>query len=133
MNWTKVLIAGLVSGIVLWLADFLMHGVILGPTYMKYPLFTQEQANPLHFLLVSVCMTLPAAVLFAKTVSCWGGGVMGGVKYGFWVGLILFFTTFYSPLVLEGFPYFLSWCQGGINLIGFVIVGVVLALIYKEG
>ena len=131
MNWTKALIAGVASGVALWLADFVMHGFIMGATYAKYPVFTQEAANPLHFLLVSVFITVFAAILFAKTRGSWGAGLKGGATYGFWLGMVSFFTTFYSPLVLEGFPYYLSWCQGGINLIGFVIVGVVLGLVYK--
>ena len=53
MNWSKALIAGVVAGIVLWLANFLMHGVIMAETYMKYPVFTQEQANPVWFLVIT--------------------------------------------------------------------------------
>ena len=57
----------------------------------------------------------------------------GGATFGFFLGLVAFFPNFYFSLVLEGFPYFLSWCWGGINLIDFVIAGVVLALIYRQG
>ncbi len=34
---------------------------------------------------------------------------------------------FYNTLVLDGFPYFLSWCQGGANLIGAVVLGAAQA------
>lgn len=132
MSWTKALVAGVVAGVVLWLADFVMHGVIMAQTYVKYPVFTQEQANPFWFLVISICITIPAALIFAKTRECWSAGVAGGATFGFFLGLFSFFPHFYSPLIYEGFPYYLGWCWGGISLIGMVIVGVVLAAVYKS-
>jgi hypothetical protein len=133
MNWIKALIAGVVGGIVVSLANYLMYGVIMAQTYIRYSdVFTQEAANPLYFFLVAICIAIPASILFAKTRSCWADGVKGGVVYGFWIGLVSFFEPFYDPLVLEGFPYYLGWCHGGISLIGFVILGIVLGLIYKQ-
>ena len=47
MNWIRIVVAGVVAGFVTNIADFVMHGFILGKTYMRYPVFSQEQANPL--------------------------------------------------------------------------------------
>ncbi len=132
MNWGKLLLAGVVAGVAGWLADFVMHGLILGKTYAKYPVFTQEAANPFHFLLISICIAIAAAILFAKTRACWAEGVGGGVAFGFFLGLVAFFPPFYNSLVLEGFPYFLVWCWGGTHLIGAVVFGFFLGLIYKK-
>lgn len=132
MNWGKAIVAGVVGGIVVSVANFIMHGMILGATYMRYPVFTQEEANPLWFFLVAICISVAAALLFARSRPCWPQGIMGGVQYGFWVGLVYFFSTFYNPLGLEGFPYYLSWCWGGINLIGFLLLGVILGAMYKS-
>ncbi len=132
MNWTRVLIGGVVGGIALNAADFVMHGMIMGATYLKYPVFTHEPANPLLFTLVAVCIGLASAILFARTRVSWGDGLVGGVTFGFFLGLVAFFPNFYNSLVIGGFPYFLSWCHGGISLIGFVILGAVLGLIYRE-
>ena len=52
--------------------------------------------------------------------------------FGFWLGLVAFFSPFYDSLVIEGFPYFLSWCWGGANLISLVIFGAVIGAIYKS-
>lgn len=134
MNWGRVTIAGVAAGIVIWLADYVMHVMIMGATYAKYPeVFTQEEASPFWFLLVSVCIALAAAILFAKTRKCWSAGVAGGVAFGFWLGLTAFFGPFYFPLVLLGFPYYLAWCWGGIHLIEGLIGGAVLGALYKAG
>ena len=131
MNWTRIVLAGLAGGIAGNISDWILHGMILSTAYMKYPVFTQEQANPLHFLLVSVCMAIAAAILFAKTRSSWAAGLKGGATFGFMVGLVFFFSPFYSSLTLEGYPYHLSWCQGGSYLISLTIMGLGIGAVYK--
>ena len=104
----------------------------LANAYSKYPVFTQEQASPLHFVLVAVFISTFAAILFGKTRRCWADGLPGGATYGLFLGLIFFWVRFYDVLVYEGYPYHLSWCQGGINLIVTVIAGSVMGVIYKR-
>lgn len=132
MNWSRVIIAGVVAGIATWIVDFVCHGVILNSTYERYSDVFFLGSSPLWFLLISVCVGIAAAILFAKSRACWGAGAKGGATYGFWLGLVAFFGPFYSPLVIAGFPYYLSWCQGSINLIDGVVGGVVLGLLYKK-
>ncbi|UCF66281.1 MAG: hypothetical protein JSV80_10825 [Acidobacteriota bacterium] len=132
MNWTRTIGAGVVGGIVLWIAAFVLHGLVMGSTYMKYPeVFTQEEANPLWFLLIEILIAIPAAIIFAKTRGSWSAGVLGGVIFGFWIGLFGFFPQFFNPLVIEGFPYYLAWCWAGINMILSLILGAVLGGIIK--
>jgi hypothetical protein len=132
MNWSRILIAGVAAGVALNISDFVMHGLIMGNTYTKYSVFTQEQASPFLFLVIALCIGIAAAILFAKTRASWAAGAAGGATFGFWLGLVSFFAPFYNSLVFEGFPYYMGWCWGGISLIGAVIGGTVLGLIYKK-
>ena len=66
-----------------------------------------------------------AALLFARTRGSWAAGWKGGLTFGFFLGLVLFFQRFYDPLVIDGYPYYLSWCQGGINMINSLLAGAV--------
>ena len=134
MNWPKTILAGAVGGIVMNIADFVMHGVILGNTYRKYPeVFSQEEAGVHYFFLIAVLVGIMAAILFTKTRSVWSDGAAGGATFGFYLGLVLFFTQFYNALVIDGFPYFLSWCHGGAALIAMVVLGTILGLMIKRG
>lgn len=133
MNWTKIALAGLVGGVLGTISDFVTHGVILENTYRKYPeVFSQTQTNPLLFLLIAVLMAFFSALLFAKTRNCWANGWKGGATFGFYLGLVFFFSQFYSALVIEGFPYFLSWCHGGSTLIAVTIMGLGIGLVQKS-
>ena len=133
MNWSRTIMATLVGGIAIWLASFVLHGVVMTSTYMKYPeVFTQEATNPVLFLVVELLIAFPAAVIFAKTRGSWAAGIAGGVVFGFWLGLFGSFAQLFSPLVMEGFPYYLGWCWAGINLIVSLALGAVLGLMIKS-
>ena len=44
-------------GIVLSIVELDMHDLIMANTFAKYPnVFAQEQANPVHFLCLAVCI-----------------------------------------------------------------------------
>ncbi len=131
MNWNKILTIGVGGGFILWLYNFVMHGMVMGNTYLKYSLFRQD-GNPLWFLLVFVLTAVFAAMLFIKTRKAWGAGPKGGATFGFWMGLISYFPMFISPLTISGFPYYLAWCWGAISLIGWVILGAVAGWFVKK-
>lgn len=130
MNWTRVILGGVVAGVVTNVADFVMHGMLLGPTYARYTeAFSQTQANPAYFAAISVVVGIFTAILFGKSRGSWAPGWQGGASFGFFLGLAVFFSNFYNPLVIEGFPYYLSWCWGGIGLIDGVLAGAVMGAI----
>ena len=133
MNWTRIVLAALVGGVVMWIVSFLLHGLVMGNTYMKYPeVFTQEQANPVSFLIIEILIAFPAAVIFAKTRERWSAGVAGGLAFGFWLGLFGSFAQHFNPLVMEGFPYYLSWCWFGINMIVSLALGAILGVMIRR-
>ena len=132
MNWSKILVGGVAAGIVMSVVEFLLHGVVMRSTYEKYPDVFRADAGPVYFVFVAVCVAIAAAILFARTRACWGEGAKGGATYGFFVGLLAFFTFFYNPLVYEGYPYYLAWCSGSITLIAIIIAGSVLGLVIKR-
>lgn len=131
MNWTKIILSGLAGGIAMNVADFINHGLIMGSAYGKYPAFSHEPANPLFFTLIAVCIGLTAALLFDRTRGAWAAGWAGGLTFGAFAGLVVFFQPFYSALVINGFPYHMAWCWGGINWIGMVVAGLVMGLINR--
>ena len=133
MNWSKVLLGGIVAGIVGNIVDFVQHGLIMGDTYTSLPeVFSQEQANPLWFFVASVGFWVSAAWLFGKTRSSWGAGAKGGAFFGLVLGIVGMWANFYDPLVIADYPYYLSWCWSGMGVITGVVAGAVLGALYKE-
>ncbi len=128
----RVLLAGLAGGVVMWLVSFVLHGVIMGSTYMKYPdVFSPESGNPLWFLVIEILIAVPAAVIFGRTRASWAHGVGGGMAFGFWLGLIGSFAQFFSPLTIAGFPYYMAWCWWGMNLLTSLALGATLGAMLR--
>ncbi|MBP9826600.1 MAG: hypothetical protein KBF21_20395 [Thermoanaerobaculia bacterium] len=134
MNWTRIVLGGVVAGIVTNLVGFVMHGILLADTYKRYSeVFTQTEANPAKFFAVSIALSLGVAILFARTRPSWAAGWKGGATFGLFFGCAQLFVNFYNPLVIAGFPYYLGWCWGGIEVILGVVRGAVLgALIPRQ-
>jgi hypothetical protein len=133
MNWTRIALAGVASGLVTWISDFVQHGMVMAPTYKRLStVFTQTEANPAWFLLVAVAISMTAALLFARTRGSWAAGWKGGLSFGFFLGLVIFFQRFFDPLVVDGYPYYLAWCQGGISMIDSLLAGAVIGSIVKS-
>ena len=66
MNWTRIVLGGVVAGIVTNLVDFVMHGILLADTYKKYSeAFSQTAANPMKFFAVSVAVSVCVAILLS--------------------------------------------------------------------
>ena len=65
MNWTRIGLAGVAAGIVTWFSDFVLHGIVMAPTYKRLSqVYSQTQSNPALFLLVAVTLGLMATLLF---------------------------------------------------------------------
>ncbi len=130
MNWTRIVLAGVVAGVVAFFASFVMHGILLADTYKKYTdAFSQVPVSPLKFLAVALAVNICVAILFGRTRASWAAGWKGGVTFGLFLGIASFFANFYNPLVIGGFPYYLSWCWGGIGVINGLLTGAVLGAI----
>ena len=128
----KTLVGGILAGLVMMVANFVMHGVIMADTYTRYAdVFTQEGGNPAWFAVVSVLIGVVLAILFRRTRRTWASGVVGGIVFGLLVGATHFFMNFYDALVYEGFPYYLAWCHGGMDLIAYALGGATLGAVVK--
>ena len=132
MNWNKAVIAGAVGGVALVVYDYVIHGVILANTYQSLPEVFRAGANPLWFMALAIILGVVAGLFFAKTRSSFAAGPKGGMMFGLWIGLIGFFATFYTPLTITDFPYYLTWCQGSSVLIGWIVWGAVAGAMYKS-
>lgn len=131
MQTSRALIAGAVGGLVLAVYSMIVHGFIMGSTYANRPEVFRQDAPMYWFPIIAILLGVVAGLFFAKSRGSWAEGAKGGMTFGFWVGLLGFVAAFYNPLVFEGFPYFLSWCWGAIDLIGWVIGGAVIGSLYK--
>ncbi len=130
MSWSKALISGVAGGVALALYNALMHGFIMMNAYSKVAHFRAD-APPAWFAVLAILFGLAAGIFFAKSRASWSAGPKGGMAFGMWLGVIAFLAAFYLPLTQKDFPYYLTWCMGAIDFIGWVVSGAVAGALNK--
>jgi len=130
MNWSKAVIAGAVGGVVMAVYEALVHGMIMSNTYANLAFFRQD-ASPIWYTVIAILVGIVGGIIFAKTRASWGAGPKGGMSFGLWLGILFFVLGFSYPLMIQGFPYYLTWCWGGISIIECILYGAVLGAMNK--
>lgn len=136
MNWGRAIGAGLAAGFVQNIANFVMHGLVLGGMYLEQPAFVQEPDNMamqiVWFLVIALVLGVVASLLFASSRQSWQPGVKGGLHFGVLLGAVVGFQQFYLTLVVNDFPYHVAWLWLAVDVISFGIGGMVLGAVYKR-
>ncbi len=136
MNWGRAIGAGLAAGFVQNIANFVMHGLVLGGMYLDQPAFVQEPDSMamqiVWFLVIALVLGVVASLLFASSRQSWQPGVKGGLHFGVLLGAVVGFQQFYLTLVVNDFPYHVAWLWLAVDVISFGIGGMVLGAVYKR-
>ena len=135
MNRKKFWISFIVIFIVYEITNFIVHGLILGPTYVsegvKEVFRPQEvlQSTQWVRLFTELVWAFFFTFIFIKGYE--NKGLLEGVKYGIYIGLFYSFVWAYQSYWMYPLPYSLMFQWFIFGLIQCVILGVVAALIYK--
>ncbi len=136
MNWGRAIGAGLAAGFVQNIANFVMHGLVLGGMYLDQPAFVQEPDSMamqvVWFLVIALVLGVVASLLFASSRQSWQPGAKGGLHFGVLLGAVVGFQQFYLTLVVNDFPYHVAWLWLAVDVISFGIGGMVLGAVYKR-
>lgn len=136
MNWGRAIGAGLAAGFVQNIANFVMHGLVLGGMYLDQPAFVQEPENMamqiVWFLVIALVLGVVASLMFASSRESWQPGAKGGLHFGVLLGTAIGFQQFYLTLVVNDFPYHVAWIWLGVDIISFGVGGMVLGAVYKR-
>jgi hypothetical protein len=131
MNIKKCLIIGIVVGIVAAVFDLIVHGGLLASYYAQAPF---RQDTSLAWMLVSnVVAGLVFAWVYLKVAGSFAPGVSGGVTMGFYAGVLVNFpSAIVQNLVLQNFPYALSWLWVVSGVVFYVIAGAIAGALNKK-
>jgi hypothetical protein len=128
-----MLIAFVVVYIVLVLTNYLIHSVLLMGLYAQpevMKIWRPDMMSKMWIMyLVDVFIAFFFVVIFTKGYE--GRGWMEGVRYGFYVGCITALPAAYAQYASYPFPYSLAMQWFIYGMIQYIILGIVVALIYK--
>jgi len=128
----KKIVLGAIAVFVAWeVLDFIIHGLILGPTYATLPGVFRSPAD-MNYVLMAVAALL-GAVAFTASYGWFVGpksvvtGVKFGLVWGFGAGVMMGYGSYSSMPI----PYFMAliWFLG--TWLEFVVAGALTGLIVK--
>jgi hypothetical protein len=127
----KILLAGLAVFVVWEVLDFVIHGLILAPTYATLPNLFRPQAEMKMILMVAVALI--AALAFAAAYGWFVSpkSLMTGLKYGLVVGFGGGVSMGYGTYAAMPIPYVmaLAWFLG--LWVEFAVAGAIVGAIEK--
>lgn len=133
MNWKKLLITFGVVFVVSQVIMFIVHGVILEPTYKSLAELFRPEAEMNNLWWVGMITALFFSFFFVYIFACGyeGKGAMEGVRFGLIIGGFWTIPSIYGQYMVYSLPYSLIIQWVLYDIVTLVIVGILAALIYK--
>lgn len=136
INIGRVVLGGLLAGLVLNIGEFLLNDFVLGPQ-MKEFLTRHNFAEPgNHFMFVAVGLTFVMGIVLVLGYACIRSRFGAGVKTAIIAGLLAWFGVyFYSGVingVLFGIPMNTMIIVIVWGLVEYAVAAIAGAWLYKE-
>ncbi|MHB1050120.1 MAG: hypothetical protein ACYC09_08585 [Bacteroidota bacterium] len=127
-------IAVIVGGIVVNVMDFLVHGMLFAKLYYSAMEGMRTDTNPMWFVVLDFIMVMVFVWFYDKVRSVFGGGMQGGMRFGFYYGVALSFPVMFFPyLMYQGMNYSFVWVSIIYGIIWGMILGMVVGKSYTAG
>jgi hypothetical protein len=88
INWTRVVLGGVVAAVILFVAGFIIHGLILGPDWMAWgaaghmPLALSHGAMTVVWIIVSLINGITGVWIYASIRPRYGAGAQTALLAG---------------------------------------------------
>jgi hypothetical protein len=136
INWGRVILGGILAGVIIDASEFLINGVILqkdwSASLAKLNLPDVSTNAIVNFNIIGLITGLAMVWLYAAIRSRYGAGAMTAVKAGLAVWLIGFALPSAGEIGLGLAPQQTAMTAGGLALVELIIASIVGAWVYKE-
>ena len=131
MNVKKLLLASLAVFVTIQVLDFVIHNILLSADYEALmSVWRPDMMDKMWIMYVTgIVFSLLFVYIFTKGHE--GKGVMEGVKYGFIIGLVVYFVGSFNQFIVYPITYALTWKWIIYGMVELMIAGAITALIYK--
>jgi len=135
MNTKKFFLAFIVVYVLFEITNFIIHGVILAPTYMsdgvKEVFRDQIDMEGKMWIIWLTDLVWAFFFVFFFVKGYENKGVMEGVRFGFYIGLFHSLLFAYQNYTLFPLPYSLAFQWFIFGMIQALLLAIVTAILYK--
>ncbi len=132
----KVWIGFIAVFVVSIVLDFIIHGVLFKSMYTwlmteRVGLFRPEEDNKMYIYFINgLFFSFFFTFIFSKGYE--GKGLMEGLRYGFYVAMMVCVPYAYGEYAMHPIPYSVAFKWFAAGTIEYLILGAVLALIFGK-
>ena len=138
INWTRVIIGGVVAAVILFVAGFIIHGAILGADWMAWqnaghmPLALSHGEAMVIWIILSLVNGITGVWIYAGIRPRYGAGATTALIAGFMLWLAGGLAAALAQYALGNVPHKIVWVGAICGLIANLIAIVAGAYFYKE-
>jgi hypothetical protein len=134
MNYGRIVLAAVAATVVYFVSGGLIFGTFIAKYYAPYPGVYRPQEAVMHYFPIGIAGTFLAilvlAVMYAKGYEG-GSGLAEGARFGLLVGLFTVGAVVGDEYVTLNIGRELALAMAAGRLLGWLIVGAVIGLVYK--
>ena len=120
--------------VALSVTDFLIHAVILSATYQAEPMKSLMRPDMMSklwiYYVVYAFISFFFTLIFSKGYE--GKGIGEGLRFGFYVGMLMATPMAYASYAMYPMPYSLALQWFIYGVIQYIILGIVVAAVYGK-
>ncbi|VAW13682.1 hypothetical protein MNBD_BACTEROID01-559 [hydrothermal vent metagenome] len=131
MNIKKFVYACIAVFVTFQVLDFIIHGVILRPTYESLKDIWRPDMMSKMWIMYITSLVLSLLFVYIFTKGYEGKGIAEGIRYGIIIGLLMNTVGMFSQYVVYPIPLSLAIQWFVFGIIEFLICGIVVALVYR--
>jgi len=131
----KKLWIGFVVVFIVWnLLDLIIHSGILGAAYQSEEMMRVFRSDMMSKMWIFYVVSLFTSFFFTLIFSKWhkGKGIVEGVQYGVYMGLLMATPMAYSSYAMYPIPYSIALQWFIYGMIQYVILGIVVAMVFGK-
>ncbi len=132
----KLWIGFIVIFIAMAVLNMIIHGFILSSTYqtdeVSKIMRPASEMNSMMWIYYVVYIIQAFFFTFFFSKGYEGKGIMEGVRYGLYMGLLMATPMAYASYAMYPMPYSLALQWFIYGIIQYIILGVIIALVYKN-
>lgn len=131
MNVKRWLLASLGVYIAILILDLIIRVLILQGCYeATADVWRQDMKSKMYIMYITAAIfSLLFVYIFTKGYE--GKGIMEGVRYGLWMGLLISIPSAYGFYATIDIPYSLAFSWWTLGTVEIIICGIVAASLYR--
>ena len=129
MNTGRFITACVVIWIISYILSFILNGIIIN--WEDIPGMKTEMGIDSWIMGIIGSLTFAIMFCFLFVKGYEGKGISEGIRYGIYIGLLMYLPLLFTHYAYYDYPAGLVWSCAIGNFVITVIVGIVAALIYK--